>query len=345
MPRYGDVDKIIEQDGFEIQERLYMVVEGENLITSAKTTGLGLIEYASTFERLKPDCIFIMADRYEQIAAAVAAAYMNIPIAHAQGGEVSGNVDEKVRHAITKLSDIHFPATVRAREWLIRMGENPDKVILSGCPSTDLCQKVMDAPDLDFDLYKKYKGVGAQPDLKKPYLIVMQHPVTTEFGKAKNQINETLKAVSNIDMPALWFWPNIDAGSDEAAKAIRIFREKNVSEKIHFFRNMEPEDFLKVLHGASAIIGNSSCGIRESSYLGVPSVNIGSRQADRERSSNVIDVGYNKIEIEQAIRTHLFRPRPKGVDLYGNGKAAKIIAETLATISTSYQKKLNYRCS
>lgn len=342
LKRYGEMEDLIAQDGFKIDERIYMIVEGETLLTSAKTTGLGLIEFASAYDRLKPDVVFIMADRYEQMAAAVPAAYMNIPIAHAQGGEVTGNIDEKVRHAITKLADIHFPATECARDWIIRMGEDPEKVILSGCPSTDLCQKILDKPELDFELYQRYGGVGAQPSLKGQYLIVMQHPVTTEYGCAKTQSMLTLEAVYELGLPTLWFWPNIDAGSDDTSKAIRSFREKNSPKNMHFFRNMAVEDFLRLLNGASAIVGNSSCAIREASYLGVPAVNIGSRQSDRECAHNVISTRYDKEEIKKAIRQHLSSPRPNKSTLYGSGNAGGMIAKTLATIELSFHKRLNY---
>ncbi len=342
LKRYGEMEEFIKQDGFTINERIYMIVEGETLLTSAKTTGLGLIEFASAYDRLKPDVVFIMADRYEQMAAAIPAAYMNIPIAHAQGGEVTGNIDEKVRHAITKLADIHFPATDLARKNIIRMGENPEKVILSGCPSTDLCQKVLDEPEIDFELYKKYGGVGSQPSLDNEYIIVMQHPVTTEYGSAREQSMTTLTAVHELGIPTLWFWPNIDAGSDDTSKAIRSFREKNKQEHMHFFRNMEAEDFLRLLNKSSVIVGNSSCAILEASYLGAPAVNIGSRQSDREHAENVVNVPYDKGAIKNAIIQHLQGERVQSSKLYGQGNASELIVDKLATLEISFHKRLNY---
>jgi UDP-hydrolysing UDP-N-acetyl-D-glucosamine 2-epimerase len=341
--RYGNVDNQILRDGFPLDKRIHMIVEGETLLTSAKTTGLGIIEFATAYQDLQPDMVVIMADRYEQMAGALPAAYMNIPLVHVQGGEVTGNIDEKVRHAITKLADIHFPATERAQQYLIKMGEDPNKVIFSGCPSIDLCKKVMESPDMNFDLYKKYSGVGAFPDIKDKFIIVMQHPVTTEYGDAMQQSQATLEAVHELNIPTLWFWPNIDAGSDQTSKAIRVFREHNESDALHFFRNMEPEDFLKLLNKASAIVGNSSCAIREASYLGTPAINIGSRQQGREHAENVINCDYDKDEIKQAITTQLQHDRPKSSGMYGNGNAADIIANTLATISLSYHKRLNYQ--
>ena len=339
--RYGAIDEQIERDGFQIDARIHMVVEGESLFTSAKTTGLGMIEFSTAYQSLKPDCVFVMADRFEQMAAAVPAAYMNIPLAHAQGGEVTGNIDEKVRHAITKLADIHFPATARAKDWIIRMGENANRVILSGCPSIDLCKDVVESPELNFKLYEKYGGVGAHPELTEPFLIVMQHPVTTEYGDAGQQAAITLEAIHEVGLPTLWFWPNIDAGSDQTSKAIRIFREQNQSDKLHFLRNMEPEDFLRLLNKSASIIGNSSCALREASYLGTSAVNIGSRQSNREIADNVINVDYKKSAIIEAIHTNL-KKTIKPSQLYGNGQASKKIADALAVKDLTFYKKINF---
>lgn len=339
--RYGAIDEQIEQDGFTINERVHMIVEGESLLTSAKTTGLGMIEFATAYQQLEPDVVLVMADRYEQMAAAVPAAYMNIPLAHVQGGEATGNIDEKVRHAITKLADIHFPATEKARDWIIRMGENPEQVILSGCPSIDLCQQILEAPALNFELYDKYGGVGAFPKLDNHFAIVMQHPVTTEYGCAREQAITTLEAVHELGIPTLWFWPNIDAGNDQTSKAIRVFREHNDANNIHFLRNMEPDDFLRLLNKASVIIGNSSCAIREASYLGTAAVNIGSRQRDREHTGNIINVDYDKNAIKAAIQSQI-ENKPAASNLYGQGNAGHKIAQALATKELSFHKRINY---
>src|SRR6476659_11003795 len=160
LDRYGNAVRYIEEDGFDIAARVYMVLEGENLASMAKTTGLGLLELATAFDNLKPDVVVTVADRYETLATAVAAAYMNIPVAHVQGGEVTGSIDEKVRHSVTKLSDLHFVASERAAERVIRMGEDPATVHVTGCPSIDLAANVLCRPDLDFDPVAKYGGVG-----------------------------------------------------------------------------------------------------------------------------------------------------------------------------------------
>jgi len=302
LDRYGTAVRYIEADGFEIAARVYMVLEGENLATMAKTTGLGLMELATVFDNLKPDVVVTIADRYETLATAVAAAYMNIPLAHMIGGEVTGSIDEKVRHAVTKLADLHFVATKQAAERVIRLGEAPATVFCTGCPSIDLAAEILREPALNFDPFEKYGGVGVPIDLADGYLVVIQHPVTTEHAQARQQVLETLQAVHDLGLPALWFWPNVDAGSDGTSRGIRAFRETVRDLRIHFFKNMAPDDFLRLIYSSRCVVGNSSVAIRECSFLGLPAVDIGTRQAGRERGRNVIDVGYDRHEIAQAVR-------------------------------------------
>lgn len=342
LERYGNAIEAIERDGFEPAARVYMVLEGENLVTSAKSTGLGLVELATVFDNLKPDAVVTVADRYETLATAVAASYMNIPVVHVQGGEVTGSIDEKVRHAVTKLANLHLVSTKMARERVIKLGEEPDGVVMTGCPSIDIAAEVAASPALDFDPFQKYGGVGPRSDLSKGYLVVMQHPVTTEYDEARQQVDETLYAVKDAGLPVLWFWPNVDAGSDGTSKGIRVFREKEKPQHFHFFRNMFPEDFLRLLHGAAAIVGNSSVAIRECSFLGVPAVNVGSRQQGRERGRNVIDVEHDRTAIAGAIREHAKRGRPAPDHLYGDGKAGERIADCLATVAFTIEKRLTY---
>lgn len=342
LERYGSAVREIEKDGFKFDNKVYMMVEGENLVTSAKTTGIGLMELATVFDNIKPDAVVTIADRYETMATAIAASYMNIPLVHIQGGEVTGSIDEKVRHAITKLADIHFVATEKARERVIRMGEEPSRVINTGCPSIDLAAQTMKHPVLDFDPKARYGGVGHVVDPTQEYLIVMQHPVTTEFADARMQVTETLHAIADIGIPTYWFWPNPDAGSDETSKGIRAFRENRHPENISFFKNMNPMDFLKLLYNSRGIIGNSSVAIRECSFMGVPAVNVGSRQLSRERGANVIDVNHDRDEIKEAIAFHLKNGHAKSDPLYGQGDAGRQIADLLADMPLTYQKKLTY---
>ena len=342
LERYGNAIDVIERDGFTPAARVYMVLEGENLVTSAKSTGLGLVELATVFDNLKPDAVVTVADRYETLATAVAASYMNIPVVHVQGGEVTGSIDEKVRHAVTKLANLHLVSTALARERVIRLGEEPESVVVTGCPSIDIAAEVAARPELDFDPFERYGGVGPRGDLSKGYLVVMQHPVTTEYDEARKQVDQTLDAVRDIGLPVLWFWPNVDAGSDGTSKGIRVFRESEKPGNFHFFRNMFPEDFLRLLCRATAIVGNSSVAIRECSFLGVPAVNIGTRQLGRERGRNVIDVDHDSAAIAEAILDHLRRDRPAPDPLYGDGRAGARIADTLARCDLRIEKRLTY---
>lgn len=342
LDRYGKTVTHVEQDGFKVDARVYMVLEGENLVTSAKTTGLGLIELATTFDNLRPDMVVTIADRYETIATAIAAAYMNIPLVHMQGGEVTGSIDEKVRHAITKLADIHLVTTEKARERVIRMGEEPEHVFITGCPSIDIANEAILDPGEEMNPFERYGGVGATVDLSNGYLVVMQHPVTTEYESGRKQITETLYAIKDLGVPTLWFWPNVDAGSDGVSKGIRSFRELEGPTNIHFFKDIPPLDFLRMVNRSRCIIGNSSVAIRECSYLGVPAVNIGSREAGRERGPNVVDVDYDRHAIKSAIQAHIDRPRPPRVMLYGDGHAGERIADVLSTAPLTFTKRLTY---
>jgi UDP-hydrolysing UDP-N-acetyl-D-glucosamine 2-epimerase len=341
LERYGEVVNIIRADGFEPDAVVYMVLEGENLVTAAKSTGLGIVELATTFDHLKPDIVITVADRYETIATAIAASYLNIPVAHVQGGEVTGSIDEKVRHAVTKLSNIHFVSNTKAAERVIKMGEEPSSVYITGCPSVDLAAKVVEEGLNSFNPFQ-YGGVGHRFEIGDGYLMVMQHPVTTEYSNALDQIHETLAAVERLAYPTFWFWPNVDAGSDRISKGIRHFRETHDVPFIYFFKNMPPEDFLRLLIGAKCLIGNSSVGIRESSYLGVPVVNIGSREGGRDRGQNVFDVEYDHNAIYQAVKTHLANGRFPSNSLYGDGHAGERIADLLAQVPLTVDKRITY---
>ena len=341
--RYGAAIDVIRSDGFEPDAVVHSIVEGETPVTMAKSVGLGTIELATQFQALSPDVVLTVADRFETIATAIAASYMNIPVAHTQGGEVTGSIDESVRHAITKLSHIHFPATERARDFLIRMGEAPDTVHLTGCPSIDVLADNDLA--LEPDIFKRYKGVGAEVDPAKPYIVVLQHPVTTEYGSGLAQINATLAAVDRIGrqgMQVIWLWPNVDAGSDDVAKGLRMFREKHNPDYLTLVRNFAVEDYAKVLNSASCLVGNSSSGIREGAFLGVPCVNIGSRQRGRERAANVVDVPHNGDAIFHAISRQIAHGRYPTSELFGDGKAGRRIADILARSPLRLQKSLNY---
>jgi len=342
LERYGRVEEQIIADGFDIDARVFMVLEGENPTSMAKTTGIGLIELATVFDRLQPDVVVTIADRFETLATATAAAYMGVPLAHIQGGEVTGSIDERVRHAVTKLADIHFPASDQAARHIIRMGEDPATVHMVGCPSIDLAARSSPTDTLSFDPFEMYGGVGEVLDLSNGFIVVMQHPVTTEFRQSQAQVNEVLAAVHRAGRPAIWFWPYVDAGADGTSQGIRRFREKNRDSAIHFFKNMAPSHFLELLQHCECIVGNSSVAIRECSFLGVPAVNVGSRQLGRERGRNVLDVGYNADEIFTALTKQISSGQRASDHIYGDGEAGTRIAEILSQAELHADKKLTY---
>jgi len=342
LERYGRAVDVIRQDGFEVAATVVNVLEGEDLRSMAKTTGLGIIEMASVIDSLKPDVVVSVADRYETLSTAVAASYMNIPLCHIQGGEVTGSIDEKVRHAITKLADLHLVSNERAQERVIRMGEEPDKVHVTGCPSIDIAAEILEEPPRAKGFHLKYGGVGREQDLSQGYVVVLQHPVTTEYEAARRQVTETLEAIYEFDHPTLWFWPNVDAGSDGTSKGIRSFRETRGAENIHYYKNMEPRDFLHLLKGSMGIVGNSSVAIRECSFLGVRAIDIGSRQAGRDHGGNVVNADYDREQILQALGTWKNDGELDRDLLYGDGQAGVRIAEVLATAELTTSKKLTY---
>lgn len=343
LDRYGNAVDVIEREGFTVDRQVYMILEGENLVTSAKSTGLGLAELATVFDSLKPDAVVSIADRFETIATAIAAAYMNIPLIHIQGGEVTGSIDEKVRHAVTKLADVHLVSSQPAAQRVIRMGERPESVFVTGCPSIDLARQARDAePRPVAETLSNYGGVGASIDISDGYVVVLQHPVTTQYMQARAHIDETLHAIARSHYPTLWFWPNVDAGSDGTSKGIRAFREAHSLPNVHFYKNMSPLDFLSILINSRCIVGNSSVAIRECAYLGVPAVNIGNRQNGRDRGRNILDVGYDRVAIGEAIE----RQYPLGerqCDLiYGDGTAGASIADAVAGVELTIEKSLTY---
>lgn len=338
--RFGNVRDHIAADGFEAQATVHSIVEGETPTTMAKSTGIAIIELATQFDNLKPDVVLTVADRFETLATAVAASYMNIPLAHTQGGEVTGSIDESVRHAVTKLSHIHFPATRQAGEYLVRMGEDPDTVHFTGCPSIDLIAGL----DLKLppDIFTRYLGVGAAIDPAKPYLVVLQHPVTTEYGQGFAQINETLRAVESIGMQTAWLWPNVDAGSDDVSKGLRMYREHNNPSWLHLYRNFAPEDYARLINNAACLVGNSSSGLREGAFLGVPAVNIGTRQQGREHGPNVVFADHFADAISTAVRKQIAHGRFPASTMFGTGNSGQKIADILASATFRIQKRLAY---
>ncbi len=338
LPRFGEAINVVQTDGFEVNARVNFVLEGQTPTTMAISTGLGIIELATVFENLTPDVLFVIADRYDVLSAAVAATYMNIPVAHLQGGEVSGSIDESVRHAITRLAHLHFPATELSAKRLIKMGEAPDTVHLVGCPSIDLVLETIHHPN---GAEKVTNHIGNGFNLKQPYLLVVQHPVTTEYEAAAAQIKTTLQALYKLRMQTLMLTPNVDAGNNEMTTTICDFEQRHKLDFVHFSHNFTPEHYTYLLANTACIIGNSSSALREGSFLGTPAVNIGNRQAGRERGSNVMDVSYDCDKILSAVHRQLAHGCYKSQTIYGVGQTGQQVAQILATSNFRLQKRLH----
>lgn len=338
LPRFGDAAGVVAADGFEIDARVNMVIEGQTPGTMAASTGLGIIEISTVFDNLKPDVVLVVADRYDAMAAALTASYMNITLAHLQGGEITGSVDESVRHAITRLAHLHFPATALSAERLIRMGEAAETVFQVGCPAMDLAREALSHRDgLERAVNRGYPNPF---DLDGDYLLVLQHPVTTEYESAGRQMAETLHALRSLEMPAILLTPNVDAGGGEMERIISGFCGEHLGGFVRLFRNFSPENYIRLLAGAACIVGNSSSAIREGAFLGTPAVNIGNRQSGREQGANVVNVPHDRQEIAAAVRRQIARGRYPADALYGDGRAGERIAEILATAKLDIQKRL-----
>lgn len=336
LEMHGNVLEDMAHDGFTVNDKIMMTLEGGNTVAMAKTAGVGIMEFATAFDNLQPDIVVVRGDRYEVLSAAVAASYLNITVAHIEGGDVSGTIDESVRHAITKLSHIHFPTNEQSAHRVIRMGENPKYVFNVGSSDIEFVAKNT------FRVSEKlinYLGVGDVIDIDKLFLMVMQHPVTSEVRANRANITATLEAVHELGVPTIWFWPNVDAGADEVSKGIRIFRETHNPKHMRFLKYLPPEQFIGLLKRAACLVGNSSAGIKECSYLGVPAVNIGTRQEGRMRAENVVDAGYEKAAIKRAIKRQLAHGPYKPSVIYYKKGTSKKIAQILAKIKVYSQKR------
>lgn len=344
LDRYGSVVDLIEKDGFLVNFKLFMLVEGETPATMAKSTGLGLIELPTIFEQLKPDFVITVGDRFETMATTLAAAYMNIPIAHTMGGEVSGTIDESIRHAVTKFAHVHFPASAGAAKRILQLGELEENIHLVGCPRIDLVAEILQNDQGDealiHDLFST--GVGDIINLIKPFILVSQHPVTTEYGEGERQITSTLEAVKASGFPAIVLWPNADAGSEEIARGIRKWRERGFGTNMHFFKNLPIDVYVRLMKRTACLVGNSSSGIREGAFIGTPCVNLGSRQTMRERGENVIEVSANREAILDAIVKQVKAGNYGMNPVYGDGNAGTRIANILATKTVNIQKRITY---
>ena len=343
LEKYGRISSMLEDLQLPVVRTIHFVIEGETPVTMSKSAGLAVTEFSTAFQDLKPDVVLVIADRFECLPIAMAAAYMNVPVAHVEGGEVSGSIDESIRHAITKLSHVHFAASHEAAERIERMGEHPGSIFAVGSTSLDVIRQ-LDLRNLDpVRRYQKDFGMGTMIKLvPRKYLVLIQHPVTTEYSENLENVRETIAALERLRLPTVWIMPNMDAGSDGINKGIRIFREKLKPKYVHFFKSLPIELYGPLLSNAACMLGNSSSGIRESAFLGTPTVNIGSRQHGRQRGRNVVDVDYDHKQIVAAVRKQMAHGRYPSDHLYGDGYASEKIVDTLRRYQFKIQKTLTY---
>lgn len=339
LDRFDQPAQVVRKDGFPVVGEIYLELEGSIPITMAKSVGFGVVEFASEFQRLKPDMVLIIGDRYESLSAVLGAAFMNLCIVHMQGGEVSGSIDESTRHAITKFAHFHFPATKRSAEYLVRMGEWSETILGVGCPSSDIaltCDRTLEPSVVNS------RGSGAQIDVSRPFLLGVFHPTTTRYGNERGEMEALLEALGRHRMQTVLLWPNIDAGADHISKMIRIFRQDRKGTWFRTLTNLTPENYLKVLAAAACAVGNSSSFVRDAGYFGTPVVLVGSRQDGRETDVHVTRVSAEADPIAAAIGNQLAHGRYKPSMLYGDGHVAERVAEALARVKPYVQKRLRY---
>ena len=339
LERFDLPVRVVRNDGFTVNGEIYIELEGSTPTTMAKSVGFGVVEFASEFQRLKPDVVVLIGDRYEALAAAIAAAYMNITLVHIQGGEVSGSIDESARHAITKFAHFHFPSTRRAAEYLMRMGEREDTILGTGCPSSDIARQL--SRKLTPEVVNA-RGAGIEIDVTKPFLLVVFHPTTTEFGGEQRQMQVLLSALDSLKVQTLVLWPNIDAGSDHISKAIRVYRSQGHASWMRTITNLTPEDYLKVLATTACAVGNSSSFVRDAGYFGTPVVLVGNRQNGRETDEHVVRVDAEMDKIVTAIKSQLAHGRYAPSTLYGDGHVAERIAAGIENLKPYLQKQLAF---
>jgi UDP-hydrolysing UDP-N-acetyl-D-glucosamine 2-epimerase len=348
LPRFGDLRTLVEEEGFTPDITTNTIVEGETPAAMSKSIGLGMIDYSMSLEKISPDYVLAVGDRFDVLPWVLAAAMMNIPVAHTMGGERSGTIDESIRHAITKFANIHFPANEDSANRLVKMGEDPDTVKVVGCPRIDYVLECLDEIKAgncvpSDQIFEHYKGVGSRFKLEEePFLLVSFHPVTTEYGSNKHHIAELLAALSKLRMKTLMIWPNADAGSDEISKAIRVFREQNNPDWLHLFVNLPINIYTQLMHQCACMLGNSSSAIREGEVIGVPAVNVGSRQNMRLKGNNIIDVEPDSKAIVEAIRTQIKHGHYDTGFLYGDGGAGAKIADVLSKFKLETTQKVNF---
>ena len=325
MKEFGYSYRLIEEDGFRIEHNTGVVQKDDTGYAMAEAFGRNVISITRALAKIKPDIMMVLTDLGHTLAGAIAASHLNIPVAHVHGGDVSGGIDELIRHATTRFSHIHFPASELSAERLRRMGEEPWRIFMFGAPGID---EIKNSKPIDEnDLLGKYR---LHP--REIFVLVIQHPVTTEEDVG-NQIRETISAIQELKIRAIIIYPNVDAGGRIIIKEYQKLRSEPY---ISMYKNIPRQDYLSLLKYASCMIGNSSSGIIEAPYFRLPVVNIGTRQRNRQRAGNVIDVEYNSHQIVNSVKKAISKEFIESLDNitspYGRGDAGEKMARVLAEI-------------
>ena len=327
LKEFGNTYKDIISDGFKIYKKFNIYDSKYNTLYGATTAISNCTKkFATILKNYNPDIVLITVDRIETLGATIPASIMNFPIAHIQGGEVTGTIDENIRHAVTKLSHIHLVANEDAKKRIIKLGENKKHIFNVGCPYIDLIKSTKNISKIK--LFKKLNL-----DINKKTIILIQHGVTTEYGKSKNQISKTINVLKKLNKKTFQIfaiYSNADPGSKEIIKEIK-------KAKFNLVKNIVSDEFINLMKYSNLIIGNSSCGVREAPSFNLPAINIGSRQNKRLRAKNVIDVDHNEKNIKKAIefamKNKKFKKMLKNVkNPYGNGNASNKIVSILKNL-------------
>jgi UDP-N-acetylglucosamine 2-epimerase (non-hydrolysing)/GDP/UDP-N,N'-diacetylbacillosamine 2-epimerase (hydrolysing) len=337
--KFGHSIDIIKKDGFRNIHEVEMLPADSSERSVARSIGIGIQNFSSFFYKDRPDLLLLLGDRTEALAGSISAAYMNVPIAHVHGGDSArAGLDESARHAITKFSHIHFAATKNSAKRIIKLGEERQRVYVTGAPCLDTILN-----ETFFDRSEIYKKLKLK--LNNKFIVLVQHPVSTQPIESKKQILETIRALKKTKLQVVAIYPNCDAGSGEIIKTL----ENESNNRLHCFKNLSHKLYLSLLKHAYILVGNSSSGIIESSSFKIPSINIGTRQEGRERGVNVIDATHSQKSILESIKqatSKEFQNLMKSCkNPYGNGTCAPKIVNTLSEIrinSNFLQKKITY---
>jgi len=331
--QYGRAVDEVLADNFAIEQQIYTELLGSNPNTMAKSIGVGLIDCATAFDRLKPDFVLLIGDRYEALSVAIAAVMQNICLIHIQGGEVTGTIDESVRHSITKMAHYHFPATEKARQRILAMGENPDTVFMYGCPFVD----VIAGADKELPANLNDRGTGSVIDFTRPYVLCVFHPVTTEYGTAEANMSKVLQVFYRLNEQVVMLWPNIDADSNGISRAIRKFMAEKPNFPLRIYKHLEGDTYIALMDKAAVLVGNSSSFVRDAGPLGAPVVLIGNRQDGREWGDNVMR--RNMDEFEDPIFMIRCYDKFSPNYIYGKPGAARKIADKILELEPYSQKR------